>query len=193
MKGAARALALLAMAASSCHTEDAARSPADTPPQRAAALPENNTMTKTTNPSDYRRQLDDPDEAVRAKAALALHAMNDPGALDACMKTLDDAADPLHNDRTPAVQCLVEIGPRALPSLFAPLAAADSMTRLHAQRAVEGITRRMQGFDGREWKTGTADDWIAWWEKIDYAYDAPADARAAAIERLHAWVNAHER
>jgi hypothetical protein len=188
MSGAVRALAALVLAASACGGHDAAgasRPAGSAVPSNSA--PEDETMAGTTDAEIYRRQLHDKDEAVRAKAAVALKAMNDPGALDACILTLDDAADDLHNDRTPAVQCLIEIGPPALPRLWQPLAAAEAMTRLHAQRAVEGITRRMLGFDGHEWKTGSADDWIAWWGTMGYAYDAPADTRAQAIERLRTW------
>lgn len=136
------------------------------------------------------RALDDPDEAVRARAAAALHAMEHPGALAACLRTIDDAADPLHADRTPSVQCLIELGPPALPALLDLLGAGDRMTRLHAQRAVEGITRRMHGFDGRAWTGGTAEAWIAWWTSIGYENDADDAARAAGVQRLRAWAAA---
>jgi HEAT repeat protein len=182
----------LALAAAACRGQDAPPQPPE--PKVAAAPPSAAPPEKQTMPSDadtHLRQLSDPDEAVRARAAVALHAMSHPGALDACIRTLDDAADELHNDRTPAVQCLVEIGAPALPSLYAPLAADQDMTRLHAQRAVEGITRRMLGFDGRAWKTGSADAWITWWGTIGYAYDAGPDQRKQAIDRLRAWAAAH--
>ena len=136
----------------------------------------------------YLTQLGDPDEAVRARAATALHGMKHPQALDACLRTIDDAADPLHADRTPSVQCLIERGEPALPRLLERLTAGERMTRLHAQRAVEGITRRMHGFDGRAWTTGTADEWVAWWTTIAYEPDATPASRAAAVERLRAWL-----
>ena len=60
------------------------------------------------------------------KAAQALHARKHPRALEACVRTIDDGADELHLDRTPAVRCLVEIGEPALAALFDVLLAPAS-------------------------------------------------------------------
>ena len=128
------------------------------------------------------------DPATRARAAVALHQRRHPQALAACLQTLDDAADELHLDRTPAVQCLIELGAPALQPLLAPLQSPAAMTRLHAQRAVEGITRRRHGFDGRAWPPGALDRWLKFWEGIGYDSKAAAPQRAAAIARLESWI-----
>jgi hypothetical protein len=151
--------------------------PADRPPRRPPdpALPADS--------------LDHPDEWARVRAARALLAIHDPRALDACLKTLDDGADPLHLDHTPAVFALREIGRPALAPLFAKLEAEDRMTRLHAQRAVEGITKREFGFDGvSNWEAGGLERWEKWWRRIGYRSDAPAEARRRSVARLRQWM-----
>jgi hypothetical protein len=134
--------------------------------------------------ADLLAALHSPDEAVRASAALALARAHHPRALEACLAALDDAPSPAHADFTPAVYGLIEIGAGALPALLARLAAQAPMTRLHAQRAVEGITRRKFGFDGLSWPAGAYERWAQWWTAIDYRYDAPVEQREAAVVRL---------
>jgi len=129
-------------------------------------------------------QLDSPDPDVRARAATALHRAGHPRALEACLRTLDDAPDPLHADHTPSVQCLIESGARALPPLLELLDSERADTRMHAERAVMGITRRLAGFDGRAWPEGAMERWMAWWSGIGYDSDAGPAARAGAIDRL---------
>jgi len=124
------------------------------------------------------------DETMRANAALALARARHPRALEACLKTLDDAASPAHADVTPAVFGLIEIGPGALPGVLAKLRDSSEMTRLHAQRVVEGITRRQFGFDGLSWPAGAYERWAQWWANVGYSYDAPAEQRAAALARM---------
>ena len=136
---------------------------------------------------EHLRALEDPNESVRSRAATALYDMNHPRALEACLVTLDDDADPLHLDRTPSVRCLVGIGEQALPGLFDRLASDDEMTRLHAERAVEGITKRVFGFSGTEWAQGGLDRWLEWWGAIGFAHEGDPEARARAIARLRAW------
>lgn len=118
-----------------------------------------------------RQALDDPDEDVRAQAALRLAELADPYALEALIRTLDDGAGPNHVDMTPAVSALGAMGDRALPALIPPLSAEDELTRLHAQRALEGVLE--QRADPR-----------AEMAAIGYRYDAVPDARAAAVARL---------
>jgi hypothetical protein len=130
--------------------------------------------------------LDSSDETARANAALALARSGHARALDACIATLDDAPSPAHADLTPAVFGLIEIGRPALPRLAAKLRDESAMTRLHAQRAVEGITRRRFGFDGLEWPAGAYARWAEWWTGIGYEHDAPAAERERAAARLSA-------
>src|SRR3954453_4329678 len=133
--------------------------------------------------------IDSPDENVRAEAAAALHRMGHPRALEACLRTLNDAPDPLHADRTPAVQCLIEIGTPALAPLIDLLASDDRNTRMHAERAVQGITRRRFGFDGFAWPEGAMERWMDWWSAIGFDIDAPLPQRTLAVERLRAGLN----
>jgi hypothetical protein len=132
--------------------------------------------------------LDSADETVRANAALALARSGHPRALDACVATLDDAPSPAHADFTPAVFGLIEIGRPALLRLVPKLRDESAMTRLHAQRAVEGITRRRFGFDGLNWPAGGYARWADWWTGIGYQYDVPAQQRELAVARLCAEV-----
>jgi hypothetical protein len=130
--------------------------------------------------------LESADPNVRARAAVALHRGDHEQALAACLRTLDDAPDPLHADRTPAVQCLIEIGEPALSPLVDLLAADDRDTRIHAERAVQGITRRRFGFDGFAWPAGAMERWMKWWSDIGFDSGAAPPQRAAALERLRA-------
>lgn len=138
------------------------------------------------DPAALREALADPDEDVRADAALRLADQGDPYALEALVLTLDDGGGPNHVDITPAVGRLAEIGERALPALVAPLRSQDELTRLHAQRAIEGVIHRRhgfrpgQGFPGADEEEATRADLQA----IGYSYDAEPDAREAAVERL---------
>lgn len=121
------------------------------------------------DPAALRRALDAPDEDVRAQAALRLAELDDPYALEALIRTLDDGAGPNHVDITPAVSALGAMGERALPALIEPLGAEDELTRLHAQRALEGAIHH-----GSRPQLRT----------VDYAYDAEPEARRAAVARL---------
>jgi len=132
--------------------------------------------------------LDSPDEEVRARAAVALHRLGHVRALEACMRTLDDAHDPLHADRTPAVECLIEIGEPALPPLVDRLESDDRDTRMHAERAVQGITRRRFGFDGLAWPEGAMEQWMDWWAAIGFDNAATMQQRTEAIHRLRVWL-----
>jgi hypothetical protein len=106
--------------------------------------------------------------------------------IQAHIRALDDDADELHSDMTPAVSALAEIGEPALPTLLGPLAASNDLTRLRAQRALEGIVyqrhgfRGGQGFPGRDAEDAARADLVA----IGYAYDADQASRDAAIARL---------
>ena len=99
---------------------------------------------------------------------------------------MDSDADPAHMDITPAVRALSAMGEQALPALLAPLDSEDTMTRLHAQRAVEGVYyarhgfRAGQGFPSPADESRVRDELMA----IGYAYDAAPEQRRAAIARL---------
>ena len=135
-------------------------------------------------------ELDSTDENVRARAAVELHKQGHASALEACLRTLNDAPDALHADRTPSVACLIEIGELALGPLLDRLASEDRVTRMHAERAVQGITRRRFGFDGIAWPPGAMERWMDWWSGIGFDSGDAAPGRAAAIERLRGGIRA---
>jgi hypothetical protein len=136
--------------------------------------------------------LDSSDQNVRARAAVALHRLDHPRALEVCLRTLDDAPDPLHADRTPAVQCLIEIGEPALLPLVDLLGSDNGDTRMHAERAIQGITRRRFGFDGFVWSEGAMERWMHWWSAIGFDSAAAAPQRAEAILRLRAGLKSRD-
>ena len=138
------------------------------------------------HPTDAKliEQLDSAEEAVRAAAAVELAKRGHPRALEASLRTLDDAPEMAHADTTPAVWSLAGMGLPALRALLDAMGAEAPMTRMHAGRAAMEITRRRFGYDGRAWPDGTYARWADFWRAIGFAYDAPPDRRAASIGRL---------
>jgi hypothetical protein len=135
--------------------------------------------------------LADADEAVRAYAARGLARLGDAAALDACLAALDDAAGPAHQDRTPAVDALGEMGLAAVPGLLDRLLADSDMTRLHAQRALESVLDRRHGFEpGRGFATPQheAAARAEWQANGDYDHAASATQRAAAVTLWRRWL-----
>ncbi|MGE3510423.1 MAG: hypothetical protein AB7N65_16255 [Vicinamibacterales bacterium] len=149
-------------------------------------------MPTESNADRLLADLDSADEHVRSNAAVALARLRHPHALDACVRTLDDAEEIAHADSTPSVYCLGEMGLPAIAALLDRLVVDAPMTRLHAQRAVEAASRRVFGFDGRRWPDGAYRDWAGWWSGIGYRYDATENERDAAVERLRAWIRRQE-
>ena len=137
--------------------------------------------------------LDSADEERRAAAAVELAERKHPRALEASLRTLDDAPEIAHADITPAVWSLADMGLPALRALFEPMAADHPMTRLHAGRAAMEITRRRYGFERQQWPLGGYNRWAAFWRGIGYEYDAPALQREQAIERLRGACERWER
>jgi HEAT repeat protein len=141
--------------------------------------------------------LDDADEFVRAHAASGLARLGDPQALAACLRTIDDGADPMHLDRTPAVDALGAMGLTAVPALLDLLMADGETTRLHAQRALEAVLQQRHGLaagagkPSRVAEAATRDEWRA---NGDYDYAGDAASRAAAQAAWRAWLKtARER
>lgn len=108
---------------------------------------------------------------------------------------LDDDADPMHLDRTPAVRELAGIGLRAVEPLTTPLLADEQDTRLHAQRAWEGIVYARHGFvSGQGFPDDAAEAAaVADLGAVGYSFeDGPAE-REAAVRRLREWLARAER
>jgi HEAT repeat protein len=135
-----------------------------------------------------RKALDDPDEQVRSEAAVALAELGEPEALDALIRTIDDAPDPLHLDMTPSVRALGAYGRDAFPPLLDLLDAPEELTRLHAQRALELAVYRRHGFvAGQGFPTAEAEE--AARDELSaggYDYEAEPSSRRAAIQQLRA-------
>jgi len=131
--------------------------------------------------------LHDSDERVRAYAARGLAGLGHPGALAALLATLNDAADPMHLDRTPSVEALADFGLDAVAPLLERLLDEDPMTRLHAQRALELIVAR---------HLSPADDEAVrsvWQQHGNYAWDADVERRRAAVASWRTWLDQERR
>lgn len=135
--------------------------------------------------------LGDPDERVRAQAASGLAELGHSQALSACLATLDDNADPLHADMTPAVYALGNLGWVAVPPLLDLMLAERTLTRLHAERALELIVNGSLGFvPGQGFPSAEAEEQVRaiWRDNGDYRHDADEQSRAAAVCRWHDWL-----
>jgi hypothetical protein len=154
----------------------------------AAIAKESGPVTHSPEIQRLLTDLDSHDESVRANAARRLFELHDPHALEANLKTLDDAAEPLHGDYTPAVGALIALGKPALVPLCDRLDAPAEMTRRRAMNAVIGITQRLFGRDlMKGWSQGAENRWFVWWGAIGYRPDADEAVRKPAIARLRAW------
>ena len=139
----------------------------------------------------FKDGLSDPDEQTRAYAAVGLARINDPDALSACVKTIDDGADMLHLDVTPAAAALADMGLEAVPPLLNLMSAEDAMTRLHAQRALELLIDKRHGFNpGRgfpspEAQRAARDEWQV---NGNYDYHLDEKSRNTAITKWRQWL-----
>lgn len=116
--------------------------------------------------------------------------MNDD--VHALVAAINEQPDPAHGDLTPAVHALVRLGLAALPAVLPLLEAEDRWTRLRAQRVLEGVTRNwVRERTPERPMTRKADyAWLALWQQNgSYDWEAPAEARAAAIARWRAWLD----
>ena len=140
--------------------------------------------------------LQDQDEYVRAYAAQGLARIKHPNALEATLKTLNDAPDELHLDMTPAVDTLGDMGIVAVPALLDLLMSEESITRLHAQQALEQILSFRHGFQpGQGFPTpeDEAATLTEWRENGNYDYTADVDKRANAVAKWRKWLSAMEK
>ena len=122
-----------------------------------------------------------------AQPAATLHATR----IAELLPRIDDSPDPLHADITPAVLALSDLGPPAALAVVPLLEADDRMTRLHAQRVVEGVVMRLHGFSpGRGFGDRPVGEPLArtLLASFDYDFDAPPGARSAAAARARAWL-----
>jgi len=87
--------------------------------------------------------------------------------------TIDDSPDPSHGDLTPSVQ------------------SDNQWTRLRAQRVLERATRAwVRERTPERPMTRKADyAWVELWQRNgNYDWEAPAEARTAAVARWQSWL-----
>ena len=142
------------------------------------------------------KDLQHDNEQVRAYAAQGLVRINHPDALNACLQTINDGADELHLDITPAVAALANMGLVAVPSLLNLLLDDDEMTRLHTQRALEILINQRhgfipgQGFPAPEAEQAACNEWQA---NGNYDYSTDEASRKAAVNKWKEWLKSARR
>lgn len=108
---------------------------------------------------------------------------------------LDDDPDELHVDFTPAVWALCEHGLDGAAAVLPLLEAPDTMTRMHASRALSCAVSRWFGWQpGHGYAPGSGAETrfeAAWTANGAYAWDADAGARHASRVLWEAWIAAH--
>jgi hypothetical protein len=117
--------------------------------------------------------------------------VSDPG-IERLVQAIDEHPDPLHGDRTPAVDALVARGVAALPYIFPLLEDAGELTRLHAQRVLEGVSlawvrertpaRPLTRDDTRAWQA-------LWDSNGSYDWRAAEPARREAVTLWRGWLS----
>lgn len=119
----------------------------------------------------------------------------DDQQISALVARIDQDADPLHADITPAVEELGKLGPRVVPHLKDALEARDEMTRLHAQRALERAVERHFGFvPGQGWTRpdGEAQFRDLWVKNGSYDADGSEPARRSSVKAWLAWSSSQQ-
>lgn len=114
------------------------------------------------------------------------------GEIPRLVRTLDDDANPLHADITPSVRRLMELGVPAAVAVLDLLEAPDPVTRLHAQRVIEGVVMYRNGWvPNRGYASLDAEQETRRLLQANggYRYDAPPEERAAAVRKWRAWLS----
>ena len=137
----------------------------------------------------FRESLQDTDEDIRAISAQGLSRLDTPDALDACIRTINDAPDPLHYDVTPSVQALATLGLRALPQVLPLLLSSDARTRQHAQRVLETVSAQAIAPVAGGKSASLDRAWTSLWQKNgSYQWDGPEAQRVEAVHLWQQWV-----
>jgi hypothetical protein len=120
-----------------------------------------------------------------------------PSEIERLVAAIDDDPDSLHGDRTPAVDALVAHGLAALGEVLPLLEHAPELTRLRAQRVLEGVTLAWVRERVKENRPLTRSDTRAWQElwTANGAYDwqGTPDERRASVARWRAWLSGRVR
>jgi hypothetical protein len=116
--------------------------------------------------------------------------------VDVLLAALDDEPDPLHLDMTPAVIELSERGLDAVPGLLGRMLDSDKMTRLRAQRALEGVVNRRHGFrTGRGFSSPAGEEAVRelWRANGGYDFEADEASRKTSVARWRKWLDRVDR
>ncbi|MGD9872048.1 MAG: hypothetical protein AB7S63_13510 [Thauera sp.] len=101
--------------------------------------------------------------------------------------SIDAHPEALHADYTAEVRALIAIGLPSLEAVLPLLMAEAELTRLRAQRTLEGVTRAWAGAHA----TGERQAWERLWAQHgSYDWRAPAQLRAASVRQWQAWLSA---
>jgi hypothetical protein len=90
----------------------------------------------------FRQALASDDAEVRALGARGLYLVKAPDALSGLRETINDSPDPLHWERTPAADSLIEMGSAALPTVFVLMDSPNEETRRRAQYVLATVVLR---------------------------------------------------
>lgn len=111
--------------------------------------------------------------------------------IERLVAAINEHPDHLHGDRTPAVDALIAHGLPALPHILPLLESDDELTRLRAQRVLEGATlawtkehtsaRPLTHADTQAWQQ-------LWTRNGPYDWRADSVARREAVRRWRAWL-----
>ena len=153
------------------------------PAQRKTILRELANLDDPRAMEVFRASLDDDDEDIRAIGARGLYRLHTPDAIDALVRTIDDAPDMLHFDVTPSATALSQIGLRALPAVLPLLESPQPRTRQHAQKVFEWVLIQR----------GTRDELALWSELGSFDWNASDESRAESVRRLRRWLSEQVR
>lgn len=128
------------------------------------------------------RATQDSNGEVRARAATALHRLDDPRAWAALIATLNDYPDILHSPYTASMYPLMRAGKAVLPLLLPLLSADDATTRQRALLILKAVVS----------KHYARHDWNALWQQLgSYDPGAAQAARDEAARQWREWLAAH--
>lgn len=111
----------------------------------------------------------------------------------ALIDEIDRHPDPLHADRTPAVEALIRRGEGALPAVLPLLDSERGETRMRAQRILAAVTRNIVGGEQPDLplQRGAMQRWQALWEANgDYDWRASPVDRRESLRLWTAWLEA---
>lgn len=125
--------------------------------------------------------LDDSNEKVRAWSAIALKRMNDPRALSALLKTIDDYPDESHYDQTLTTYALIQWGEEILPHMISLLNFPNKETRIHSFSVIKKVVFN---------SVKTKEKWEEIW-KLNGSYDTDMSEyeREICVKKWQNWLS----